>query len=846
MDRPFPAYAGDEPYAFVCYAHGDAATVYPELSWLRDQDINLWYDEGISPGSEFPETLGKAIGGASLLVFYVSPNSVGSRHCRDEVFYALERDVPVLALYLAETELSEGLALSLGTSQALPRYELAEDDYRRRLVAGIRDLEQMPQAAAEPPALAGRGSRGFYVLAGVLVLAALGYGGVTLRGYLAAQEQARWARYEALPAARDMVEHEWRDFIEPYELVSEAAAILPDDPEVLALLDETSVAIDLVSDPPDADVYLQRHDRPYDEWTYLGRTPMEDVRLGIGFYRWRLEKAGFNPVEALHSTWQHGPLLQPNDLHRRLDPIGSIPPDMVRVAGGASPLGRVPDFFIDRFEVTNRQFKAFMDAGGYSEPRFWQHEFRDQGIVLSREEAMAEFVDLSGRPGPSTWLGGTYPDGEGDHPVSGVSWFEAAAYAEYVGRSLPTSVHWGLARGDESTLIEWPQLGGLGVIAPYSNFSGEGTVPVGSLPGITTWGAYDLAGNVAEWCSNATPQGRIIRGGAYHDNTYEFGEASNVPPMTRTAGMGFRTALLGDDVPEAILAHNPVRLPSVAAAEPPVSDEVFAAYLERFAYDNTPLNAVVESRDTTSEQWVLERVMVDAAYDDERMAINLFLPTGAEPPYQAVVYFPGSGSVMTPSSEQLDTYFEFPTFLSFLVRSGRAVVYPVYKGTFERREERLVPIHYGSRSNEYANYMVKLVKDFRRTVDFLTGRPDIDADKLAYYGMSWGGLMGAIVPAVEDRLQTSVLLAAGLPDGTGFTNPRHYLPRNTLPTLIMVGRYDTMLGYEGSALPFYRQLGTPAADKVIKVYETDHIPDKREFVTETLTWLDDYLGTPER
>ena len=47
MDRPFPAYKGDEPYIFVSYAHNDAGQVYSELSWLHDLGFNIWYDEGI-------------------------------------------------------------------------------------------------------------------------------------------------------------------------------------------------------------------------------------------------------------------------------------------------------------------------------------------------------------------------------------------------------------------------------------------------------------------------------------------------------------------------------------------------------------------------------------------------------------------------------------------------------------------------------------------------------------------------------------------------------------------------------------------------------------------------------
>ncbi len=134
---------------------------------------------------------------------------------------------------------------------------------------------------------------------------------------------------------------------------------------------------------------------------------------------------------------------------------------------GALRLGPLllESFLIDRFEVTNREFKEFVDAGGYREPQYWQHEFVKDERVLSREEGMAEFHDATGRPGPSTWLLGTYREGEGDFPVAGVSWYEAAAYAEFVGKSLPT-VH------------QWYRSAGLWFAAntvPLSNFEGGGS-----------------------------------------------------------------------------------------------------------------------------------------------------------------------------------------------------------------------------------------------------------------------------------------------------------------------------------------------------------------------------------
>ena len=101
-----------------------------------------------------------------------------------------------------------------------------------------------------------------------------------------------------------------------------------------------------------------------------------------------------------------------------------------------------PAYLIDRYEVTNAEYKEFVDAGGYTNETFWQQEFVENGQTVSWEEAMDRFKDMTGRPGPANWQGGTYPGGEAEHPVGGVSWYEAAAYAEFRGKELPTVYHW--------------------------------------------------------------------------------------------------------------------------------------------------------------------------------------------------------------------------------------------------------------------------------------------------------------------------------------------------------------------------------------------------------------------
>ncbi len=309
---------------------------------------------------------------------------------------------------------------------------------------------------------------------------------------------------------------------------------------------------------------------------------------------------------------------------------------MVRVEGGnfqyrSAGTVALADYWLDKYEVTNKQFKEFVDRGGYQRRDSWREPFVKDGRTLSFEEAMADFKDSTGRPGPSTWELGTYPEGRADYPVNGVSWYEAAAYAEFAGKSLPTIYHWYNAAG----------IGIFSDILRLSNFGGKGPAPVGSHQGLTSSGAYDMAGNVKEWCWNAIGDRRYILGGAWSEPGYMFSSADAQFPFDRSATNGFRCAKYAAPVTGEQAA--PVeRLTRDYSRETPVSDDVFRIYRGFYAYDKTPLNATIESVDESSPYWRKQKVLFDAAYAHERIPAYLFLPRNAAPPYQTVVYFPSS------------------------------------------------------------------------------------------------------------------------------------------------------------------------------------------------------------
>ncbi len=126
MDRPISAYKGDQPYVLVSYSHKESSIVYPELNWLTENGFSVWWDEGIEAGTEWTDELANAIENADLFLFMVTPESVKSQHCRNEVLLAINHEIPVISLHLVKTELPGGLELTISSRQAIHKYELPD------------------------------------------------------------------------------------------------------------------------------------------------------------------------------------------------------------------------------------------------------------------------------------------------------------------------------------------------------------------------------------------------------------------------------------------------------------------------------------------------------------------------------------------------------------------------------------------------------------------------------------------------------------------------------------------------------------------------------------------------
>lgn len=574
-------------------------------------------------------------------------------------------------------------------------------------------------------------------------------------GLLKRQAHARRAREVLLPQIQQLADNE--NFVEAFRLALQAEDALRDDPALAKLWPSFSILVSVTTDPQQARVYRKPYASSEGVWEFIGLSPLENVRFSRDAYRLKIEKDGYQPIEDMRLL-RHGGTFAPETtkISYRLDPLQAAPKGMVHVlqqgkAGVATLESQVgldlSDYWVDRFEVTNQDYVAFVESGGYRRPEFWKIPFWLDGKLVSWPQAMKTFRDQTGRPGPASWESGTFPEGQGQYPIRGVSWYEAAAYAEFAGKSLPTIQHWRRAAGLYCS----------NYIIPLSNFGRGGPAPVGTFRGMGPFGVHDMAGNVKEWCWNEDGGGRrYVLGGAWDEPSYMFNDLDAQSPWQRSPAIGFRCVKYSPNDKSLEQAFSPApRLQRDFSKERPATDNAFEAYKGFYSYDKIPLNPSQISLESGSELWVKESVSFSAAYGNERITAHLFLPKTGRPPYQVVVYFPGSNALLLRSSKDI----EVPRF-DYVVKSGRALIYPVYKSTYERGDGLTNDVP--DTSILYRDHVLMWSKDVGRSIDYLQTRADIDTRNLAFLGFSWGAILGSIFPAVENRIKVNVLVAGGL------------------------------------------------------------------------------------
>ena len=581
------------------------------------------------------------------------------------------------------------------------------------------------------------------------------------------------------------------------------------------------------------------------EWRFLGKSPLPSIRLPRGILQFKLEKEGYETTFFSSSN----PSLKlnnfPIDMGWNVDPInlqveGSVPKGMIYIPGGnfipaltGSGVDQVylHPFYIDKFEVTNKEFKEFVDAGGYKNPQYWvEMDFIRDGVSLTLEEAQELMTDTTGMVGPAGWEVGTYIQGTEDKPVTGISWYEALAYARYKGNILPPMFHWAKAAFPPDEIISpiSPKL------LKTSNFSKEDISVVGQGEG--AYGTFDMAGNAKEWVWNIFGGRGLTLGGAFDEPTYLASQTAPEARMNRSLKNGFRTARLinprdlnpfGDPIE--------TQAPKDLSFYKPMSDEVFNVYSRSFQVSSTNPKFEKVYIDDSHPVWIKERIKLEVGYNNESMDVLIFRPKNSFGLSAPIIVHPGANYYTTPP--EIDDINPGEFSLDFLIKSGKTLIWPAWKGSLNRMPENVA-------SNEdtlrrFRNQFVAWVNDTDKTLDYLETRNDIDTENIFYLGMSYGALFNTHTLLFENRYKGAILYVGGsFPTYPPLADGINHLPRIKTPFLMLNGEQDYLVP-KSAANFFYQFTGTPTEDKKIIFYDSGHWPlPRNQMIKETLSFID--------
>ena len=583
----------------------------------------------------------------------------------------------------------------------------------------------------------------------------------------------------------------------------------------------------------------------------MGVTPIEDTPLPRGPLRVRIEAPGFETVE--FAALNPGPYFDNFEMPIPavyeipftvpLMPEGTVPQGMVRIPDTtldvpmfAGPTESIPlqSYFIDTLEVTNAEFNEFVDAGGYQNAEYWL-DMPQTGTEerFSWPDTVSSLVDSTGRAGPSTWELGAYPTGTGEEPVTGVSWYEAVAYSRFAGKSLPTAAQWVRAAYAMSMFSPaWQNS------VAAANFENDVPLPVGASGSLGPFGTYDMPGNAREWVWNEQGGSRLTVGGGYTEPAKLFSVPQRRPPLDRSAENGFRLVVNPEPLPTESLAALPWEFRDPATARP-VSDDAFHGLLAAFTYvpgDPEPDVLTIEEH----SEFLKEIVEINTGYG-ERIRLYIYRPdeTG---PFESVVFMGGGADFLYLHASE-GAVADGESEIVPLVASGRAFIRPVWFGSFERYDgasER------GSKEAWEAVQVQRMTRwrqEFGRIIDYLDQRPDFDADAIAYMGLSFGGMFGINLLAIETRVKAGIVVSGGVwpREFHPLYDPLNYYPRITQPMLMLTGENDFVVPPDTVQIPSFELLTAEHKRQVI-FPATGHWPFPRtQYLTEVGDWLDTYL-----
>ena len=538
-------------------------------------------------------------------------------------------------------------------------------------------------------------------------------------------------------------------FVKSKELLED----YPENKMLKTFFTKSSSKIKVDSDLKGTDVYI-KYGRD-SIWNYVGKTPLDSLRVpklwsennfklklvnGESEYIGANEEFGFFNISLIQKL-PKGFILK----NSKSDVFMNMP----GVYLGSN--NKIPAFGVSKTEVSNQQFKTFINSGGYQNPMYWDFPTKINGRQYSFEEGMSLFTDKYGKPGPNNWSYGEYPDGEGEFPVNGISWFEARAYAKYKSLDLPNVYQWldaALLSGFTSKLPELKNSNYNSTKLKNVNFQSEN---LNLLP--------NIAGNIREWVIN--PHGnnrRAILGGAFNTNEYTFNSFYSLNPLDRSIQNGLRLVKNFGDETEEQNNYNISHIKRNFDDETDVSDEVFEVYKSQFDYPNTPLNVKISEVKSPNPNYSIEKFEMAPPYSSDEKLYGFILSSKEFKNMSVpIIEFPSARAIF---SDKIIIDENLLKDRKYMLDEGYSLIIPVYYNNYDR--EKPLKDWWPNQSEEYKNAIIKIGKDFKRVIDYLETREDLDTKKLSYMGYSWGSVTSNILLAIDDRIKSAAIFIGGL------------------------------------------------------------------------------------
>lgn len=614
--------------------------------------------------------------------------------------------------------------------------------------------------------------------------------------------------------------------------------------ELEAILERFEGDVQIESDDSGATIQIRPFESDTASWLELGKTPISD-RLPFGHYLVRINK----------DLMVHQISYQPNQHWEILLPLTQ---DMVRIPdawhGDIYDACRIPwllcrqlplvkEFEMDRTEISNVAYKQFVDAGGYEDGKYWRHTLGDEWA-----KTVEQFRDKTKQLSPRFWVNGSYPQGLGDHPVVGVSWYEAMAYAKWANKKLPTLFHWmrgadfngwydGIESWDRSNIA-----GRVGMTRPTDRRSLS----------VCKYGTSDTLGNVREWCLTEDRDGKhYAMGGSFRDSTGRTFDSVSFSALDRLDDVGFRCARYEEDVELAKSAPTTWRpIPTTPAPIDWVK--------ERFAYEKPELD-VSPTDNILFGGLEAKRFSFRTAYgDNERITCYLLLPEDRTiaKPYQVVL---GAVDIVHDADGNPNIHNDDIRYYQVMRDQGRAILFPtLFAAAPSRKAEGYrngFPYPDPNHIDRAENRAVRTANDISRTLDFLEKYGNsygLDASKVAIcccynsslYAPCW--LVADEIISERSRIQAAIFPNGGVLNcvQAPVSDQLTFLPYLRVPSLIFSSRASYNIPFEYSQKNFVDLIGTSEKYNFVDNH-TWGLPVKN-FVREVDEWLTAKMGPPTK